>query len=303
MAGLETIVGLYDLQTNTSYAVSKLEQKLTMPRSRRTAGFAAMDSSGVFDPRVSVADPLKDVLVDLYFEVTYGGASDAYATYTAAWDAFVRTCCHGRPLTITFDEGDGTTRYGSGKVVDWDKAMILGNIGWIAVSCKIWMPNPILEDQYKGGIARIDTGRFLDAGNFLDVDPDNFALTAANTTHTTTNGGTYADEAPVIRLIGGSGGITGPIYVYNNSIPMPSGLSLFFGYLGSVAANETVTVDTGAFDVTSNSGAVDAFGFFYLPAGQAEWFRIETGVNNIAVGCTAVGTGARCGIDWKPRYL
>ncbi len=299
MAGLEVVSAMTDALQGT-YPVSLLEQKLVMPRERRTAGYAVADGSGAVDPRAGGADPLKDCLATLSFEVTYGGTADAYASATAAWDDFIVKCAHGRPLTVQLTESDGSLRFVKGaKVTRWDKATMLQNIGWVAIQCTIWMPDPYPKAQFRPGVRRLDTGNILDSGQFLDVDPDVVAVTSTAMPHTITNTGSAADEAPVVKL---TGPLTAPIYLQNNSIPVGNTI-MYHVYGANIASGETVTIDFGTLTVLSSDSRVDAYSNFYVGPGIGFEFRIEVGPNNLSLVSSGYGAGAYWGTNWIQNFL
>lgn len=140
-----------------------------------------------------------------------------------------------------------------------------------------------------------DGGVFDDGGNFdtgdttdLDSSPDTATVTV----------GTDAGLAPIKALT---------ITVYADSSPITAltiartdGEILTFN--GTIAANESLIIDTGTLQVMN--GGADAYDDleFYVNADMASWFTLEPGDNDITVTFTGGGTNAKIEFNFREAW-
>lgn len=229
----------------------------------------------------------------------YGGS---ILTFQAAWDEFVNKLGRGNEILFEFRQQDGSSRYQEGFINEADENNAVDNGTWFAIPFKFTCPDPLRHSLNKPGVLLANTGLQADTGLFADGDPDAFTLTAAATylPYVITNTlSTHPDWGPKVIL---KGPLTGPIYAYNYSLPFINGQPQYVVYIGNVALGETVTIDTGAGDVTSDKAGVDAYALFGYGVGQDYWWGVEQGTNNIKLYAAGYGAGHKIIIDYLARF-
>lgn len=120
---------------------------------------------------------------------------------------------------------------------------------------------------------------------------ESYNLTADGTTNCSAdNNGNVAVVDAVLTITAGNADIT--------EVTMTISSLCQFSYDGTIAAGESLVVDSGAFSIL-NDGS-DAYADFVLGAGQSvlEWLRLQPGTSTVTIVLTGGGTGATADLDY-----
>jgi hypothetical protein len=224
----------------------------------------------------------------------YGGS---VGTYIDAWNEIFAVCGLGDDMRFLVIEPDGSSHYFFGRVDQLDFSAGTSNYAFAELPITFICPSPFWRSIAKPGTLLADSGLIADSGLHADADPDNFTVGSGFTFHTLTNTGSIvADTGPTVYMTGPQ---TGFCIVWNNSLPLINGQHWFVYYGRSIAAGETIKIDAGAGDVTSNLSSTDAYSGFQYGTGQEYWFMVDKNNNSIQVANGGASTGARVRIDYR----
>jgi hypothetical protein len=298
-SSVEYLSFVYDYVNQTTYNFGthgKCEVSIDEVVTYVNGTYQALDAPGGIDPMGIYPDSQAFRVMKVQYEHLYAPGE----TFTSVWDTLMLNIGQGNGMQLGIIASDGTTRLIDGKVTELDKKSAIQYQFSVVVPFTLTCPNPLFYSANKPGIQTLDSGLLLDAGWFLDNDPDRFTLTSGNQTHLVTNTtATAPDESPTVYLVGPiSPNSTGYIIIATGRF-LPNGNQEYVSYHGSVASGETVTIDCANFDVTSSLG-VDAYSLFAWPTGQLTWLSVMPGTPVWTIS-SGGGSGSLI-ISWKPRF-
>jgi hypothetical protein len=295
-SSLEYLYNVADAQTGVSLYQFSRATEMDMSFTRPTATFAVPGQSGGYDPRGVNPNDIAPRTLPYKFQTTLVPGVDTHASKRSA----ILTAIGNKRLKLQLLYPDGSFRTNNGKLTAWtDKVVIEKSLTVIEWEMTFSLEGAYWRSLVPSGVLIYDGGFIYDAA----VSPRNYdssnvlALSAAAQSITITNHG----DAPEFEGVYTFQGPWGSPFILASSVLNKGGIAEQFLYFGTdlgynvgTGIRDTLIVDTGAQTVIRN-GVPDRGNFdFGGGTAQAEWMRLDPGVNTLTVFHNGGVTGGFC---------